>query len=337
MRPRGKSASTAGTTSTDGGATNGTTIANLHQGAISSNSTQAINGAQMWHWTQDTSNVYSNYSLYNAIQNIKPGGGTVNNTNVKYYNVNSTLADSTATGSNAIAAGPTASASGANAVAVGSGANASANNSVALGSGSVANRANTVSVGSAGNERQITNVAAGTVSTDAVNLGQMQASISSSTQGTVRYDTNTDGSTNYGSVSLGNGNPNGTAIHNVAAGTATTDAANIGQLSAGIQQAQNWAQNYTDQRYDQLHGQIQSVGNRANAGIAAGMAMAGLPQAYEPGRSMAAVSAGTFRGESSIAIGVSTISQGGRWVYKLTGSADTRGDAGFSLGAGMQW
>jgi autotransporter adhesin len=168
-------------------------------------------------------------------------------------------------------------------------------------------------------------------------VGQLEAGIASTTQGNVRYDTNSDGSTNYGSVTLGNGNSSGTTIHNVAAGTATTDAANVGQLNAGIQQAQNWAQNYTDQRYNQLHGEIQNVGNRANAGIAAGMAMAGLPQAYEPGRSMAAVSAGTFRGESSIAIGVSTISQGGRWVYKLTGSADTRGDAGFSIGAGMQW
>lgn len=324
------------TSSTDGGVTGGTTLQNLHQGAISASSTQAINGSQMWHWTQDTTNVYSNYSLYNAIQNIKPGGGTTINNNVKYYNVNSTLADSSATGANSVAAGPTATASGSNAVAVGNGANASADNSVALGSGSVADRANTVSVGSAGSERQITNVAAGSTATDAVNLGQMQASINNSTQGTVRYDTNTDGSTNYSSVTLGNGNA-GTTIHNVANGVATSDAANVGQLNAGIQQAQNWAQNYTDQRYNQLNGQIQSASNRANAGIAAGMAMAGLPQSYEPGRSMAAVAAGTFRGESSIAVGVSTISQGGRWVYKLTGSADTRGDAGFSIGAGMQW
>ena len=325
------------TTSTDGGLTGGTTLGNLHQAALTATSTQAVNGAQMWHWTQDTTNVYSNTSLYNAIQNIKPGGTTINNgSTVKYFNVNSALADSSATGANSVAAGPTATASGSNAVAVGNGANASADNSVAIGSGSLADRANTVSVGSAGNERQITNVAAGSAATDAVNLGQMQASINNSTAGTVRYDTNTDGSTNYSSVTLGNSN-NGTAIHNVAAGTATTDAANVGQLNAGIQQAQNWAQNYTDQRYNQLNGQIQSVNNRANAGIAAGMAMAGLPQSYEPGRSMAAVAAGTFRGESSIAVGVSTISQGGRWVYKLTGSADTRGDAGFSIGAGMQW
>ena len=324
----------AGTASTDGGATNGTRLANLHQGAVSATSTDAINGAQLWHWTQDTTNVYSNYSLYNAIKNISP----INNPGgaVKYFAVNSTLADAAASGSNGVAVGPVASASGANAVAVGNGATASADNSVAIGSGSVADRANTVSVGSAGNARQITNLAAGTAATDAVNLGQMQASINTSQQGTVRYDSNTDGSVNYGSVTLGNGS-GATTIHNVASGVATTDAANVGQLNAGMQQATNWANAYTDQRVGQLSSQIQSVGHRADAGVAAGMAMAGLPQAYEPGRSMAAVSAGSFRGESSIAIGISTISQGGRWVYKLSGSADTRGDAGVAIGAGMQW
>ena len=327
----------AGTTSTDGGVTGGTVISNVHQGDISSTSTQAINGAQMWHWTQDTSNVYSNYSLYNDIQNIKPGGTVINNGgSVKYFNANSTLGDSTASGANSIAVGPVASASGTNAVAVGNGASATADNSVALGSGSVADRANAVSVGSAGNERQIINVAAGTTSTDAVNLGQLQSSINTSQQGTVRYDTNTDGSTNYSSVTLGNGN-SGTTIHNVADGVATSDAVNLGQLNSGVTQAENWASAYTDQRFGQLSNQINEVGNRANAGVAAGMAMAGLPQAYEPGKSMAAVSAGSFRGESSIAIGVSTISQGGRWVYKLTGSVDTRGDGGVAIGAGMQW
>ncbi|MBW9103314.1 YadA family autotransporter adhesin, partial [Paraburkholderia phenoliruptrix] len=71
-----------------------------------------------------------------------------------------------------------ASASGTHSTAMGANASASAANSVALGANSVADRANTVSVGSAGNERQITNVAAGTATTDAVNVGQLNASIS---------------------------------------------------------------------------------------------------------------------------------------------------------------
>jgi autotransporter adhesin len=196
----------------------------------------------------------------------------------------------------------------------------------------VADRADTVSVGSAGNERQITNVAAGTADTDAVNVGQMNSAISTTTKGTVRYDTNKDGSIDYGSVTLGGGTGD-TTIHNVAAGTVATDAANVGQ----VQQAMDWSKGYTDQRFDQLDGEMQRIGHRADAGVAAALAAAGLPQAYEPGRSMAAVSAGSFRGESSIAIGVSTISEGGRWVYKVAGSANTRGDAGVSIGAGMQW
>jgi len=341
-----------GVASTDGGLTNGTLISNLHQGLLSATSTQAVNGSQLWQWTQNTGNVYSNYSLYTAIQNLSkttspggggpgtpPGGGTGGSTStstVKYFNANSTLNDSVAGGTNSISVGPVAGAAGTDAIAVGHGANASANNAVAIGAGSVADRTNSVSVGSAGNERQITNVATATTATDAVNLGQMQSAVTASQQGAVRYDSRADGSVDYTSATLGNGN-NGTTIHNVANGVATTDAANVGQVNAGMQQATNWANAYTDQRVGQLDGKIQDFGHRADAGVAAGMAMAGLPQAYEPGKSMAAVSAGSFRGESSIAIGISTIAQGGRWVFKLAGSADTRGDAGVSVGAGMQW
>jgi autotransporter adhesin len=252
------------------------TVTNVAAGAESAASTDAINGSQLYHWTQDSTNAYSNLSLYNDFTSLSQNAGSSS----KYMQVNSTAAGATAGGTNSVAVGPSASSAGANSVAVGSGASAAADNSVALGAGSVASRDNTVSVGSPGSERQITNVAAG---------------------------------------------------------TADTDAANVGQVNSGVQQAENWASNYTDQRIGALSSQIQQIGNRANAGVAAAMAMAGLPQAYEPGKSMAAVAAGSFRSESSIAVGVSTISEGGRWVYKLTGSVDTRGDGGVSVGAGMQW
>ena len=252
------------------------TVTNLAAGAETAASTDAINGSQLYHWTQDSTNIYSNLSLYKDITSLDQGGSSSS----KYVQVNSTAGGATAGGNNSVAVGPKASSGGANSVAIGSGASAAADNSVAIGAGSVASRDDTVSVGSPGSERQITNVAAG---------------------------------------------------------TADTDAANVGQVNSGVQQAENWAASYTDQKLGALSSQIQQIGNRANAGVAAAMAMAGLPQAYEPGKSMAAVAAGTFRSESSIAIGVSTISEGGRWVYKLTGSMDTRGDGGLSVGAGMQW
>lgn len=74
---------------------------------------------------------------------------------------------------NATAIGATANAAATNSTAVGTGSQALATGSVALGAGSTATRANSVEVGG----RQVTGVAAGTQSTDAVNLGQLQAAI----------------------------------------------------------------------------------------------------------------------------------------------------------------
>ncbi|MEH6422611.1 YadA C-terminal domain-containing protein, partial [Pseudomonas sp. CGJS7] len=72
-------------------------------------------------------------------------------------------------------------------------------------------------------------------------------------------------------------------------------------------------------------------------GTAAAMAMAGLPQAYLPGKSMASMAASSYQGEAGLAIGVSTITENGRYVYKLQGSGTTTGDWGVTVGAGIQW
>ncbi|WNL48514.1 YadA-like family protein (plasmid) [Dyella sp. BiH032] len=93
---------------------------------------------------------------------------------------------STAVGSNthikavathSVALGANASVEKDHSVAVGEGADAQAQNAVALGAGSVADRDNTVSVGAAGKERAVTNVAAGTATTDAANVGQVDAAV----------------------------------------------------------------------------------------------------------------------------------------------------------------
>jgi hypothetical protein len=261
------------------------------------------------------------------IDNIQNGGA-----GNAYFSVNSTKAAASATGQDAVAAGPQATASGTQAVAIGNGANASAANSVALGAGSVADRANTVSVGATGAERQVTHVAEGSQATDAVNLRQLQAS----QEGTVRYDKNTDGSTNYASVTMGKAGTS-TVIHNVATGVAPTDAVNVAQLNKGMGDVMDWSRNYTDQRFNSISRDIKRVDDRASAGIASAMAMAGLPQPSEAGKRMASFAASTFHGESSMAVGVSGVSDGGRWIYKLSGSANTRGDGGVTVGAGFQW
>jgi autotransporter adhesin len=82
---------------------------------------------------------------------------------------------------------------------------------------------------------------------------------------------------------------------------------------------------------------LNRIGNRANAGIASAMAMASLPQAYQPNQSSAGVALGTFHGENGIAVGVSTITESGRYVFKLNATTNSRGDAGAGVGAGVVW
>lgn len=254
-------------------------------------------------------------------------------TSSPYFQVNSTKAAANASGTDSIAVGGVASASGAGSIAIGDTASATAANSVALGAGSVADRDNAVSVGSAAATRQITHVGDGTEATDAVNLRQLQAS----QQGTLRYDTTVQGDTNYNSVTLGAPGGTTTVVHNVGPGTAGTDAVNVDQLRAGMNQTLDASKAYTDERMGGFDRDLRRTDNRASAGVASAMATAGLPQPTEAGRSMLAVAAGSYNGESGLAVGLSGVSQGGRWIYKFSGSTNSRSEGGVSVGAGFQW
>ncbi len=79
----------------------------------------------------------------------------------------------------------------------------------------------------------ISNVKAGVADMDAVNVSQLKDSGLIGNDGkaiaAVTYDRNTDGTPNYGSVTLGNGN-GPVKVSNVAAATADTDAVNYGQM-----------------------------------------------------------------------------------------------------------
>ncbi|MGG2101159.1 ESPR-type extended signal peptide-containing protein [Stenotrophomonas sp. NRRL B-14846] len=271
----------------------------------------------------DQSKSYTDQKIQN-ITNVA-GSFRANNTN--------NLADPSASGANSAAGGAGSTAAGANSTALGNGSQAQADNAVALGAGSVANRANTVSVGAAGAERQVVNVADGSQATDAVNVRQLQAS----QQGTIRYDTTVNGATNYNSVTLGSTSSGPTTVRNVAAGTAGTDAVNVDQLKSGMAQTLDWSKAYTDERMGGFERDLRKTDNRASAGIASAMATAALPQPSEAGRSMASIAAGSYNGESGVALGISGVSEGGRWIYKFSGSTNSRGEAGVAVGAGIQW
>lgn len=207
-----------------------------------------------------------------GLQNGTDGMFQVNN--------NSGQAKPSATGTDAMAGGAGSVASGSHSTAMGTGSKATAANSTALGANSVADRENSVSVGSVGNERQLTNVAAGTQGTDAVNLDQLNHSMSN-----------------------------------------VTNDANV----------------YTDQRYSALKEDLKKQDSTLSAGIAGAMAMASLTQPYTPGASMATIGAASYRGQSALSVGVSSISDSGRWVSKLQASSNTQGDMGVGVGVGYQW
>ncbi|MEM5367669.1 YadA family autotransporter adhesin [Paraburkholderia azotifigens] len=119
-------------------------------------------------------------------------------------------------------------------------------------------------------------------------------------------------------------------ITNVAAGVQGTDAVNVNQLNQSMGNAVGEAKAYTDD-------QVRSARKDSYGGAAAAIAMAGLPQAVLPGHGMVALAAGTYGGQSAMALGVSQLSDSGKWAYKLQGTASTRGELGASIGAGMHW
>ncbi|WP_429585355.1 YadA-like family protein [Paraburkholderia youngii] len=224
----------------------GTKVTNVAEGELSSASTDAVNGSQLYATNQQVDqNTKSITNLGDQLTNVYESG-------TKYFHANSTGADSSALGEDSVAIGMGAVSNNANDVALGAGSTTSAavgTSGATIGGKAYAfagaNPTSAVSVGSEGSERTITNVAAGRLSatsTDAVNgsqlyatnqaLDQIGSNITNLDHGAVKYDI-VDGRVNYDSVTLGGGRSSGPVVlTNVAAGSSTYDAVNYGQLQA---------------------------------------------------------------------------------------------------------
>jgi trimeric autotransporter adhesin len=209
----------------------------------------------------------------------------------------------TANGSAEVAANTTsgpAIATGTNSFASGGGANASGNGATALGDRAQASATGSLALGSQAN-------ASGS---NAVALGANAVA------------------TRDNSVSVGA--PGGERqIVNVAAGVEGNDAVNVNQLNASVAN--------TGQQVAGLQNQINSVAKGANAGTAAAMAVAGLPQPTQAGKTMVAVSGARYGGQTGTAFGASYVTQNNRFVVKVSGNTSTNGNVGVVAGAGFQW
>ncbi|MBR8036764.1 hemagluttinin domain protein, partial [Burkholderia vietnamiensis] len=148
----------------------------------------------------------------------------------------------------------------------------------------------------------------------------------------VKYDKNPDGTVNYNSVTL---NPGGTStqIHNVAAGTAGTDAVNVSQLSTVVSTSKTHYYSVNDNGVQQ--------GNYANDGATGVGALAAGINSVGSGANSVAVGAGaTASSDGAVAVGNSAVATGGKAVSIGVGNtasgdgAVAIGDPNVAIGAG---
>ena len=178
-------------------------LINLSPGDISANSTDAINGSQ----------------LYAAMAELEK---------IRYFSVNSTVEgnknNNGATAVNSIAIGPDAKSSAVNGVSLGNNATSNFSNSTAIGFATHANGGNATAVGT--NAKAVTNSTALGSNTDAKDLGVAIGHTASSAYAGVATGANANVSGIYG-IAVGN-NANASAQASIAIGKAAVGTADDG-------------------------------------------------------------------------------------------------------------
>ena len=127
---------------------------------------------------------------------------------------------------------------------------------------------------------------------------------------------------------------------NINVGTATGAPTKItgvapGEISATSKDAVNGSQLYAVA--SNLNNKINKVGKHADAGTASALAAANIPQAYTPGKSLVGIAAGNYQGQNGLAVGMSRISDNGKIIIRLSGTANSQGKTGVAAGVGYQW
>ncbi len=327
-------------------------LRNVRAGTVAIGSTDAVNGGQLAETNlQVAANSTAITNLSNTltgstvspIQYSNPGSPTASNGGTLTNDVTLIGANAAApvalhnVASGSVAAGSTDAVNGGQLFAVAT----QSSNSLQYDRDAAGVRTNQVTLagGNAAAPVTLANVAAGTVasgSTQAVNGGQLYA-VNQTAQAALSLGSNSVQYDGSGNVSLGNAAGTPVALRNVAAGTAATDAVNLGQLQAGLQGVANQTTNYIDSRMAEVGFDLGVLRRDLSAGSSAAMAVAALPQAMEPGATMVAIGGGTYRGQSAIAFGASRAFNDGRAVVKVGGSYDSQGYGGANAGVGFQF
>ena len=300
-------------------------ITNVAPGAINATSTDAINGSQLYSVLSTVNSGGSAPSNFTIT--AQGGNGTVvnNGSSVDFNNTDGNIVVSKTPASNDVTVNLARDVKVDSVNAGGTVINNGGLSFADTAGNPVANSPSITPTGINAGNQKITNVAAGTADTDAVNVSQLNSALTNAGMGPSIVQYSAAGNVNQGGglasndVTLVGANANApVSLHNVADGVRPNDAVNVRQLQG-------------------LSNRVEDVADEADAGTAAAMAAAGLPQVYLPGKSMVAVAGSTYRGKQGYAVGFSAINDGGNWIVKGIATGNSKGKFGVTIGAGYQW
>lgn len=284
---------------------NGQKATNLAPATISSTSTDAVVGSQLYNLVQDgtryfhANSVNPTDSLASGLETIAVGPATVVSGDNGVGIGNTALVGAAATGGIAIGFGTQVTAAGA--TAIGSAAQAQGAQSLALGAGAVTSQANSIALGAAS-----INTVGAQSSYSAYALTAPQASVGELGIGTA----------------LGN-----RKITGVAAGSASSDAVNVAQLTAVGDQVQQNTANITSLggRVTTIEGSMASIAN--GGGVKYFHANSTQPDSVASGTNSVAI------GPASLASGNAALASGAGAVAIGDGAAASA-DGSVAIGQG---
>ncbi|WP_429454461.1 YadA family autotransporter adhesin [Paraburkholderia sp. 40] len=195
---------------------------------------------------------------------------------------------------------------GAGSTVVGANASAAAENAVAVGTNAAATGVDSTAIGTGSQAGNANSVALG--------------------QGSV---TDRDNSVSVGSAG------HERQITNVAAGTADTDAVNVGQMNSSVAQGVQQANNYTDQRINATNQAVNNLARNAYSGIAAATALTMIPEVDQGKKLSFGIAAATYNGYQAIALGGTARIKDN--IKVKAGVGMSAGGTTAGIGASYQW
>lgn len=176
--------------------------------------------------------------------------------------------------------------------------------------------------------KKITNVAKGEADSDAATVGQLKqvsggASSVKESDKKDKWAEKKPEATGKNSVSIAGGSTDGGRSNTVSVG-APGHERTISNVANPVKGTDAVNLNYLNNRLANVYGDMNDLRDENRAGIASAAALGMLPQSTVPGKSLIAIGAGHHKGESAAALGLSGMSDDGKWIFKGGVSYDSQ-------------